>query len=169
MQEYIHWRRCSASYTKIDFKRISGRIPACSSVTSTLVYTSSIDVDFFIPHRFKWNLDNPPWWPQGTVVSNLPEYCSLVFKYRIVLPDSLWSIPMLFHLLVISIYKISTEAIEKLLLLSLQFLLRTDKIKKFWLCPDFQVRKNSARTRENIGRKVYPCHMYIPAVTCLVW
>lgn len=36
---------------------------------------------------------------------------------------------MLFHLLVISIYKISTEAIEKLLLLSLQFLLKNRQRK----------------------------------------
>lgn len=38
--------------------------------------------------------------------------------------------PTLFHLLVISIYRISTAAIEKLLLLSLQFLLKRNKIKK---------------------------------------
>lgn len=43
-------------------------------------------------------------------------------QYKMVLPDSLWSIPMLFHLLVISMQRISTVAMEKLLLLSLQFL-----------------------------------------------
>lgn len=37
---------------------------------------------------------------------------------------------MLFHRLVMSIYNISTAAIEKLLLLSLQFLFKVDKNKE---------------------------------------
>lgn len=53
----------------------------------------------------------------------------MIFKYKVALPDSLWSIPILFHLLVISMYKISTAAIEKLLLLSLQFLLKMNNRK----------------------------------------
>lgn len=75
--------------------------------------------------------------------------------------------PMLFHLLVISIYRISTAAIEKLLLLSLQFLLKRNKIKmRFSLHPNSQVRKYSARA--TCRRKVYPCHVYRATVMCSV-
>lgn len=82
----------------------------------------------------------------------------MVFKYKIALPDSLWSNPMLFHLRVISMYKISTEAIEKLLLLSLQFLLKMNNKKaKHLITSKLPSHKNPCKSNTEDNGESSPC------------
>lgn len=90
----------------------------------------------------------------------------MIFKYKIALPDSLWSIPILFHLLVISMYKISTAAIEKLLLLSLQFLLKMNNRKaKHLITSKLPSHKNPRKSNTECNGEGSTCVLSTLTVT----